>query len=266
MIKDSGITKQDRNRAAVEALAFNAAAGHITPPSPGSSPDASRASRNASVIAGVGILLMAALSGFGYFVAVKGLVTPGDAARTATDIKGSETLFRFGMVSLLLVAVLDVVVAWALYHVFRPVSEGISMLAAWLRLAYAAIFMVAIAQLLEVPRLLGDDRYLAVFSPTQLHVQALSRIDAFNDIWHAGLVVFGVHLVVVAYLAHRSGSVPKLLGVLIAIAGLGYLFDSFAGVLAGSSPEVSSYTFLGEFLLALWLVIWGRRKPFDEAG
>ena len=222
--------------------------------------------RNTSVVAGVGILVMAALSGFGYFVAVKGLVTPGDAARTATDIMGSETLFRFGIVSLFLVAVLDVVVAWALYRVFRPVSDGISMLAAWLRLAYATVFLVAIAQLLEVPRLLGDGAYLAVFSANQLHAQALSRIDAFSDVWHAGLVLFGVHLGLVAYLALRSGSVPKFLGVLLAIAGLGYLFDSFAATLAGSSPEVSSYTFLGEFLLALWLVISGRRHAFNEAG
>jgi hypothetical protein len=221
--------------------------------------------RNASLTAGIGLLLMAALSGFGYFVAVKGLVTPGDAARTATDIKGSETLFRSGIVSLFVVVVLDVIVAWALFRVFRPVSEGISMLAAWLRLAYAVVFLVAIAQLLEVPRLLGNDRYLAAFSPIQLHAQALSRIDAFSDVWHAGLVLFGAHLIVVAYLAYRSGTVPKFVGVLLAIAGLGYLFDSFAAALTGSSPEVSSYTFLGEFLLALWLVIRSRRRTSGSA-
>jgi hypothetical protein len=222
--------------------------------------DPERAIRNASVTAGVGLLLMAALSGFGYFVAIKGLVTPGDAARTASDIMGSETLFRFGIVSLFVVVVLDVVVAWALYYVFRPVSEGVSMLAASLRMAYAAVFMVGVGQLLEVPRLLGDDRYLAVFSTSQLHAQALSRIDAFNDVWHAGLVLFGVHLIVVAYLAYRSGYVPRPLGVLLAVAGFGYLFDSVAVALRGSSPEVSTYTFLGEFLLALWLVTFTRHR------
>ena len=159
-----------------------------------------------------------------------------------------------------MVAVLDVIVAWALYHVFRPVSQGVSLLAAWLRLAYAVVFLVAIAHLLEVPRLLGNDRYLAVFSSTELQAQALSRIDEFSDVWHAGLVLFGAHLIVVAYLAYRSGTFPKLLGVLLAIAGIGYLFDSFAATLTGRSPEVSSYTFLGEFLLALWLVIRGRRR------
>ncbi|MCY7298127.1 MAG: DUF4386 domain-containing protein [Ilumatobacteraceae bacterium] len=222
------------------------------PPTPSSGRDSRGAIRHAGLIAGVGLLLMAALSGFGYFVAVKGLVTPGDAARTAAAIKGSETLFRFGIVALFVVAVLDVVVAWALYHVFRPVSDNLSMLAAWLRVAYAAVFLIAIVQLLEVPQLLENDRPLAVFKPALV----LARIDAFNDIWHAGLVLFGVHLLVIAY---RSRTVPKLVAVLLAVAGLGYLFDSFAAALTGSSPEVSSYTFFGEFLLAVWLTTRGSR-------
>jgi len=72
-------------------------------------------------------------------------------------------------------------------------------------------------------------------------------------------VLFGVHLVVVAYLAYTSGPVPKLLGVLLAVTGLGYLIDGLATALTGTSPEVSAYTFLGEFLLAVWLLIRGRR-------
>lgn len=64
----------------------------------------------------------------------------------------------------------------------------------------------------------------------------------------------------VGYLAYRSGYVPKLLGVLVGISGFGYAFDSVVAVLtAGSLPELSFVTWVGEFLLALWLVIRGRR-------
>jgi hypothetical protein len=71
---------------------------------------------------------------------------------------------------------------------------------------------------------------------------------------------FRRYLLIVGYLAYRSGYVPRFLGVLLAIAGLGYLVDSFGAVLSrGSWTDVSSFTFIGEFLLALWLVIWGRR-------
>jgi hypothetical protein len=221
---------------------------------------ANRSIRAASLTAGVGLLLMSALAGFGNFVALRGLVTEGNAAQTATDIMASDGLFRLGIVSLFLVVALDVVVAWALYRVFSPVSKGISRLAAWFRIAYAAVFMVAIGQLIGVLRLLSNDDYLRVFSADQLHAQALLRIDSFSDIWHASLVLFGVHLLIVGYLAYRSGYVPRFLGVLLGIAGLGYLVDSFGAVLSrGSWTDVSSFTFIGEFLLALWLVIWGRR-------
>ena len=87
---------------------------------------------------------MAALAGFGYNFAVHGLITPGDAARTAQQITAHEGLFGACIASLFLAAILDVVVAWALYRVFRPVSQRLSALAAWLRVVYAGVFAVAI--------------------------------------------------------------------------------------------------------------------------
>jgi Domain of unknown function (DUF4386) len=201
--------------------------------------------RKASVTAGVGLLLMSVLSAVGYLVAVKGLAVPGNAALTAKNIADHEGLLRFGILSLYLVVALDVVVAWALYRVFKPVSEAMSKLAAWLRVAYAGVFIVAISQLVGALRM-----------PTQ----ALQRINTFTNIWDAGLVLFGLNLFVLGYPAYRSGYVPRLLGVLLAIAGFGYVFDTVVRVLArGSSSDVSAITGMGEFAFAGWLVIRGRR-------
>ena len=219
--------------------------------------DASSSVRKASIIAGAGLLLMSVLSGIGYLVAVKGLTTPGNATRTAEKLAAHKDLFRFGIVSLFLVAALDVVVAWALYRVFTPVSEAISKLAAVLRIAYAGIFVIAISRLVGVLGLLGTNQQPAA---------VLGRINSFTNIWDAGLVLFGLHLLVIAYLAYRSGYVPKVLGVLLAVAGLGYLFDSLSAALThGSSTPVSSFTFVGEFLLALWLVNFGRRVSLSDS-
>ena len=262
------LTKQYGNTVAAEV---------IEPPVPSLSAEARRpvghvldqhrSIRTASLIAGVGLLVMSALAGFGYRVAIAGLVTQGDAARTAKDIMGSESLFRFGILSLFLVVALDVVVARALRHVFITVDKRISALAAWFRIAYAAVFAIAISRLVGVLGLLNKHSDRAGFSTTHLHNLALQRINTFTDIWDAGLVLFGLHLLVIAYLAYRSGYVPKLLAVLVAIAGLGYLFDSFGAALSrGASPDVSSVTFIGEFLLALWLVIWGRRITVSASG
>lgn len=226
------------------------------------SPDvtAERPIHTASLTAGIGLLLMSVPAGFGKFVAVDGLVTPGDAARTAGDITESAGLFRFGIASLFLVIALDVVVAWGLYRVFSPVNRNLSMVAAAFRLVYSGVFLVAIGRLFGPLRLLADDAYLGVFSADQLNAQALLEITAFTDLWMVSLGLFGLHLLVLGYLAYRSGYVPRVLGVLLAIAGLGYVIDSFGVMLSPVAwTDVSTYTFLGEFLLALWLVIRGRR-------
>jgi hypothetical protein len=213
--------------------------------------ETNRSIRKSSTTAGVGLLAMSVLSAFGYLVAVKGLVVPGNAARTATNIAGHKNLFRFGILSLYLVAALDVVVAWALYRVFKPVSDALSKLAAGLRVAYAGVFGVAISQLV---------------GGLALPSRALQHINTFTNIWNAGLVLFGLNLFVLAYLAYRSGYVPRLLGVLLGIAGFGYVFDTVVRALVrGSSSDISAITGMGEFVFALWLVIRGRRITVSDS-
>ena len=228
--------------------------------------DPNRSIRNASLTAGIALLLLSALSIFGFIVVVKGLVTPGDPAQTARDITESSGLFRLGIVSLYLVIPLDILVGWALYRVFSPVSTSLSMLAVTLRIAFATVFMVAISQLVGAVRLLNND-YLAAFSPEQLHAQALLAINAFSDVWHAGLFLFGLHLLVVGYLAFKSGYVPKLIAVLVAVDGLSYVVDTFGTVLSpGHWTDTATFTFIGELLLGLWLVLRGRRLTLNASG
>src|SRR6476469_2778895 len=98
--------------------------------------------RSAARVAGAGTLGLAVLSGFGVFIATRGLVTEGDPAQTAHDIMKSQGLFRAGILSLVVVVALDVVVAAALYRMLRPANETIARIATWLRLIYAAGFLV----------------------------------------------------------------------------------------------------------------------------
>lgn len=239
--------------------------GTNAPPPIPSGSDADRPFRIASITAGAALLLMSVAAIIGHVVAVDGLVTATDATRTAADIRASAGLFRIGIASLVLVIALDVVVACALYRVFRPVDKGLSMLAAAMRLVYSGVYMVAIAQLVGVIRLLGNDDYSAIFSAGQVNAQALLGITAYNDIWYVSQFLFGLHLLLIGYLAYRSGYVPRLLGVLLAISGAGYVIDSFGGMLShGAWTDISMFTFIGEFLLALWLVIRGRRLTVSE--
>ena len=223
-------------------------------------PDSTRTIRTAAVVAGAALMLMAVTAAFGNLAAVERLVTPDDAARTARDIAGSEGLFRLGVTALYVAALLDVVVAWALLRVFSPVSRDLSRLAAWFRLAYSAVFLVSLSELAGIPRLLSSGTYAAVLTPEQRQGEVMLKIDTFGDIWFAGLILFGIHLALVGYLAYRSGFVPRLIAVLLVIAGAGYVYDSLVRLFTeGPHFAVASVTFLGEFLLGLWLLIRGRR-------
>ena len=238
--------------------------GETTPPAvPGA--EASWSIRHAAVTAGIALLLMSVLAGLAKFVALDGLVTPGDAARTAADIAASGGVFRLGVLALVAVIALDVVVAWGLYRVFSPVDRHLSLLAAAFRLVFAAVFLAAVGHLLGALRLLGDNAYLSEFSADQLHAQALLSVTAFNDLWVVALGLFGVHLLLIGYLAYRSGYVPRLLGVLLVASGLGYMIDSVGTVLSpGAWTSIGAFTFIGEFVLALWLVIRGPRLTAGE--
>jgi hypothetical protein len=212
-----------------------------------------RSLRTASLIAGLGLALIVVLAPFGNFVAVQALITPGDAAKTAQDILNSESLFRWGIASLVLTAVLDMIVAGALFVVFEPVSRGVSMMAALFRVAYTAVFLVGIIQLAVALGLLRDPP------------QAMRAVDAYNTIWLVGLIFFGIHLMLIGYLAYRSGYMAKIFGILLVVAGLGYLVDGFGTVLVPNySMNIAQFTFFGEAALMLWLLIKGTRKDFSN--
>jgi hypothetical protein len=213
-----------------------------------------RSQRKASLTAGIALALLAVLSIFGNFVAINPLVTPGDAAKTAQSIIASETMFRWGIASLILVVIGDIIVAVGLLTLFRSVNRGVSTAAAWFRAAYAAVYLTGISQLLVAVTVLADPG------------QASQAIEAFSTIWQASLILFAVHLLLEGYLAYRSGFMPKIFGILLVIAGLGYLADGFGAVLiSGYSVGIGRFTFLGEVALILWLLIKGTRMTDVKA-
>ncbi|MGP3962133.1 DUF4386 domain-containing protein [Nonomuraea sp. 3N208] len=217
--------------------------------------------RRAALIGGIALVALAVLAGLANFGVVENLVTEGDAQRTAQNIREAEMLFRYGVAGFLVAAILDVVVAWALLVFFTPVHEGVATLAAWLRAVYAGVFTVAIAQLAGVTPLLG-----VADTTGRLDADVLSKINAFHDIWDAGLSLFGLHLALLGYLAYKSRYVPRWVGVLVLIAGLGYLVDSLGRLLVpGSSIEAAMFTFVGEVVLMIWLLVKGGHVTVDES-
>ena len=193
---------------------------------------------------------MAVLGGFANFGAIVPLIARGDAEQTAQNISGAPLLFFAGIGSFLIVALLDIIVAGALYTLFKPVSRRISAAAAWMRSAYAVLLVAAISQLVIGFSLLGNPE------------TALPVLESFNTIWVMSLGVFGISLLLIGYLAFRSGFVPKIFGILLAIAGIGYLADAVGMIfISDFSAVFAQFMFVGEVAIIFWLLIKGRGLP-----
>jgi hypothetical protein len=210
--------------------------------------------RTAAIVAGVGLLLMAILSPIAYLNTFQRLVKFDDAALTAQNILNSMGAFRMCIILLFTVAILDVIVAWALYIMLIPANKKLSALAAWLRVIYAGIFIFAISKL-----------YVALQVITADSTQAMSFLKAFQSIWDMALILFGFSLLVLGYLAFKSDYIPKWLGVFLVLASVGYIVDGFGKTLSPVySLNIAQFTFVGEVLLIFWL-LWKGFKGFDQA-
>jgi Domain of unknown function (DUF4386) len=220
--------------------------------------------RSAAIVAGLGLLLMAILAPFANFYVLQNLIVINDAKATSDHILANAGLFRLGIVGFLVVAVLDVIVAWALYVLLEPVSKNLSLLAAWFRVVYAAVFAIALNPLLGVLQLLEGSNYLQALEPTQLQAQVMLSLSAFKSGWDLALVIFGFHLLVLGYVALQSGFIPKWLGFLLEVAAFGYLADGFGKLLIPNyNLSISTFTFVGEVVLIFWL-LWQGIKGLNQ--
>lgn len=219
--------------------------------------------RRAAIVAGVALLIMTIVAPFAEFSVRQSLIVPGDTATTAGNIMANERLFRIAICIYLIVAILDVVAAWALYLFLKPVNQSLSLLMAWFRVVYAAILAMVVLNFVIALQLLSGADYLTVFETGQLQAQMMLFLNAFGYGWDIGLVIFGLHLLLLGYLIYKSGGyIPKILGVLLVIASFGYLIDSFGKLLSPTyEVNVALFTFIGELLLIFWLLIKGVRMP-----
>ena len=101
---------------------------------------------------------------------------------------------------------------------------------------------------------------LAAFEQNQLQTQVMLSVKHFMLGWELGLVLFGVHLLLIGYLVFKTGYMRKILGILIIVASLGYLIDGFGKILSSNyTMSFSIFTFVGEVILIFWLLIQGRK-------
>ncbi len=186
------------------------------------------------------------------------LVVDGNAAATAANILGHERLLWLGFASLLIGVACHIAWALLMYELLKPVNRSLSLLAAFFVLVCCA--MQAVASLFYIAPLLilqGGSSFSA-FTAEQLQALALMFVKLNNYANDIDLVFFGLWCILTGYLIFRSTFLPRILGVLLAIGGLGwvtYLYPPVAYHLF--IPYIAAASALGEVPLEFWLIVMG---------
>jgi hypothetical protein len=220
--------------------------------------------KDAARIAGLGYLVIIVCGIFAEFVIRQQMIEADDPTATARNILDAQWLFRLSVASDLVMLTFDAIVAVALFVVLRPVNQAVAILAAALRLIHTAVYGTTLLTLMFVVELLNAD-YLTAVGSAEVDALSLVFLNAHSYGYVLGLVFFGAHVLVLAYLFYESGYVPRILGALLVLAGTGYLVDSFANVLMTNYADyetvfalvVFAPAFLAELSLALWLLVKG---------
>jgi Domain of unknown function (DUF4386) len=209
-------------------------------------------------IAGAFQLLEGITATFGQVIVLGRLVVSGNAAATAANILGHERLFWLGFASSLIGVACHIVWALLMYVLLRPVNRSLSLLAAFFILVGCAIQALTSLLYLAPLLILQGGRSLSAFTAEQLQALALMFLKLNAYAFNIDLVFFGLWCVLTGYLIFRSTFLPRILGVLLAISGLGfvtYLYPPLAYHLF--FPYIAVASALGEIPLELWLIVMG---------
>ena len=195
------------------------------------------------------------------------LATHGDAAARVAAILQAQTLFRLGIAAELICHAAFLLLPLALYRLLAGAGRNAAVLMVAFAAASVPLAYANLTHRFEVLSLLGDAEYLRAFTAAQLHAQVMLQLDAYRHGLLVLEVFWGAWLLPFGYLVFRCGFLPRLLGVLLVLGGLGYLVDVFASLLLPSYPAsaVADYILLpaslGEIGTCLWLLAVGVRLP-----
>jgi hypothetical protein len=213
-------------------------------------------------IGGALYLIIIILGIFGEAFVRNRLVVSGDGAATAANITSMESLWRFGIASEFLALICTIALAMIYFVLLKPVSKELNLLATFFRLVSIVVEAVAALYLVVALFPLGNAAFLKAFTPEQLYALVSLATKSHSYGFSVSLLFLGCTFLIHGYLIFRSGYLPKMLGILIQVAGVCYLTNSFALILY---PAVANQIFLailvpvfvGEASLGLWLLVKG---------
>jgi hypothetical protein len=208
-------------------------------------------------LAGVFDVLEGFTSTFGQVTALGRLLVVGNAAATAANILQHETLFRWGFASSLLAVGFHLGWGFLFYQLFRPVNRSVSFCAVLVILIVCALQAVTALLYLAPLLVLTAGSSLSAFTQEQLQALAYAFLKLNGLAFDTDLVFFGLWCVLTGYLIFRSTFLPRILGVLLTIDGLGWMTFMWPPLGHYLFPAIAVACGLAEIPLQLWLLIFG---------
>jgi hypothetical protein len=199
------------------------------------------------------------------------LIVHANATATTSNILAHERLFRFGIVTELIAAVLGLFVPLALYRLLRGVDQAL------------AVVMVILGGLMQVPLFFANSMtdaatllflrgpaFVAAFERAQREALAVGFLNLHHHLELANCIFWGLWLLPFGILAYRSRFLPRLLGVWLTLACFAWVAFSITGLLSPTHEDqvfaLTQPVVLGEVATMLWLTIMGAKpKPGANA-
>lgn len=218
--------------------------------------------------AGVLYFLFMIVAIFDQFFFPKVLV-PGDAAATAANITAGELTYRLGIVLGFATHVIFLFLVVLLYRLFKDVDESQAMLMVVLVSVGVAVALANMLNRFAPLLLLGDAEYLSAFTRPQLEALVMDAIRFRGSGAVVPMAFWGLWLFPFGLLVMKSGFLPRVLGLLLVVAGIGYLVGSVTTiVIPGQRQLLSRFLtplYFGEVPIIFWLLIRGAKTPPAEA-
>lgn len=217
---------------------------------------------------GIMYILFAASAIYGYMYAMKQINVSGNIVATAKNIVAQESLYRTSIATGVITNILFVIVVLMLYHLLK--QSGIQMARLMVGLVMIGIPVVLVAVATKVTALyILKGEILTSFSTQQVQEIATGFIRLGNFGAQLSTILWGLWLFPLGLLVYRCGFIPKLLGILLMVNGVGYVVTGFAFIilpdLHGTISKVMYPTyFLGEIPFMLYLAIKGIKNSSKE--
>ena len=223
--------------------------------------------RTAAKVAGFACLFGMAIVVYSNYGIYERLIVPGNVAETARNIVAHETLFRLSLVCNIAYTTSVLVLSAALYVILKPVNQGLALVGAFFRLAFAMMWLLTALNLLGALRLLGSASYLQVFEADRLQALARLHLGANFDDYYVGLPFFSLASTVCSYLWFKSKYIPRGLAAFGVVSSAWCVLCAFLFLIFPHFNKiVNDYAFdspmaLFEMALSFWLLFKGLRPP-----